>query len=424
MNQEKESKENNREFKAPDENRAPSERELPKEDIGYAVDVNRHYLMDRDLNYIKGFDTEYGGHLQDHKKALSKLAKNENLQNVDPDEYTEALAELAGYVSENHPDWELAGKETEEEKKQKDQHYKSGKSLWMHSMKKIYPEVNGSIADLLSLFEKGIGNAYRQDLTREQIKDLEKNNPQELIKALDEFIFFAQRDLKDSAFFNHFDESDPKIKEQNSAYLEINLRDLYKLQLIRDRLAEKIYGKAQDSPSDVKQIEQLQDQLNSSGKMETPNKEESLESSESKIVSLLESLANEEAKKEFDSRSRGNIFSQQKIPIIDAFISLYPDDKDLGSRLQELVNGIQENAQKLQEQGLQDKSLAFSRSAKESFESLFASEKSALEQAENKEKQRQQLRSKENAGFQGSSFVMPVKTMYLKLMEQIAKELS
>ena len=84
-----------------------------------------------------------------------------------------------------------------------------------------------------------------------------KENPRKLAERIDDALYFCSDSMKSSAFYS-FETDDEEKNKQN---LGEGISSIYKLQLMRDQLTKKVYGREDIAPSEQKEMDEAREKV-------------------------------------------------------------------------------------------------------------------------------------------------------------------
>lgn len=199
--------------------------------------------------------------LDEGKKALLQLAYADNVDAIrssgDFKQVSLPLSELMGVMAENDRQ-SFVEKDSEEYKLVAERQYADAKKVLMESCQKLFPEA-GRTADLRGIVEK-----LKKDLILPQdepkLTGLELLKPQEQLDIIDGVFNRAGKRMATTSF-SAFSSNDSGRKESMQEDLGWSLESMYQLQILRDRSAERVYGRKDITPTEARQIDEAKDQI-------------------------------------------------------------------------------------------------------------------------------------------------------------------
>jgi len=140
-------------------------------------------------------------------------------------------------------------------------------------------------------------------------------------------------------------QDDKEIKQRRGMLAELNLV-MYKMELMRDELQQKVYPRGSTSPYEEGQINAFNRRLNPEVSSEKPLSE---------IELKLNSLLDIEQKSESDP---SKLYVRQIAPVVEAFRTVYPDENLLSRRLTELMDILEEKVKTINVKAILGKDVA------------------------------------------------------------------
>ncbi len=232
-------------------NKNLQENQQPKEDGDYIIAVNQYYRVSFGISYLsKNPENQDEKYLQENKETLLKLANNETLPKIDSVDYAIALSQLAGdigfYEAEKNDfaslhkiplsesdltQWKLILRKLE-----------LATDLWKRIMQKIEPTETSGPSELFTQLGKTVhigeySYDYQSGMTKEDIRSFIDLAPKSLIEHIDNFMFRIQNALREYAKETY--DSD-KHNQEKLGDLDTANKFIYKLQLIKDKLQQKV----------------------------------------------------------------------------------------------------------------------------------------------------------------------------------------
>ncbi len=246
---------------------APEKRETSTIDMAYSSSVAR-YFNRRKSECIAGRenptdeDLQYEQFLSEQQSMLAKVANSRLLEKLQPKDISFALSELAGMMANNNPDY--YGGQDPNSNVDQEKEYLEAKKIFMATCKKMFPEIEPEMSRSVTYTE--VEKLSRLDIPVVSVPmseggELLQKNPKELARRMDG-ILHSSGDVMKSYAFDGFCADDIKETEAIEKKLGTAVMSVYKLQLMRDRLTEKIYGRADMTPSETKQIDEAREKAN------------------------------------------------------------------------------------------------------------------------------------------------------------------
>src|SRR3989344_5185951 len=239
----------------------PSDKKESSIDAAYFSSVSRYFnrrkedwMADRENPSEE--DLQYEQFLSAQQNVLGKVANAKQLEKLQPKDVSFALSELAGMMASN---WEQDPNSTIDEKKE----YLEAKEIFMATCKKMFPEIESEASS--SIFYIEAEKLIRLGISAVSVSMSEggkllKENPKELTKRINNILHTSGDAMKSYAFYGFIAE-DVKETEAMEKKLGMGVISLYKLQLMRDRLTEKIYGRADITPGETRQIDEAREKV-------------------------------------------------------------------------------------------------------------------------------------------------------------------
>lgn len=381
-----------REQPKPDQLRADSEAsakvktpEEPKIDTQYARKAREYF---NNLQEDAKADPEFVEFLAQANKEVSLLSQDRNIEKTQaqPKEVSIALGELAGNMHVNNVVFEerLTGdlkQDAESEKR-----YLETKKLFMETGAKVFLNADSDISKLVTV----LGKFKDLDLvgvfvgfTAAEIQKAARENPREAAKQLDEIIDQAGSVMKTAAW-EAYKVEDPAMAEKNKKQIAIVAEAVYNLQLMRDGLQKKIYGREDLSPSEARKIDTTRQEIKGENKPELTKEEAS-------VVKKVEQLLSEEQADEQRAETKGANFPRSLKPALDAFRDVYKDETAVFQRINSLAKQTADTTKQRLASGLDkgDRLLARNNALDATIAQLTSAERKALQGGADKEFQRQ-----------------------------------
>lgn len=213
--------------------------------------------------------------LNDQKASLEKMSSAKSLEKMQPKNISLALSEIAGNMALHNPESghvnHLYEKSPEFEEPDEKEHLDSEK-VFMESCKKIFPEteaedMSDSIEEILTAIEGLDYGIYTEDLANLDHKKLLQENPAKLLEGINDFLYFTGQMVKWRAFnkFKDFMNNDIREGDDSLDTTEEKLATannaIYKLQLVKNQLIKRIYGREDITPGERKTIDQAKRNL-------------------------------------------------------------------------------------------------------------------------------------------------------------------
>ncbi len=183
--------------------------------------------------------------------SLYRLAKNP--EKIRPEDVSLAISQLAGLMNAySYPIGERISPEEE-------YRYKKAKELFMETVEKIFPDA-GEVKNIATtiiqekkiLEENGVSCPFQH--SSDEASTLLKENPDELLKGLEDAIFQIQDNISKRAFVSF------KESEKGNTELAKASMSLYNLQIARDMLVKRIYSDL-FTPAEIIEIREIKKRL-------------------------------------------------------------------------------------------------------------------------------------------------------------------
>ena len=231
----------------------------------FAGAVSRHFNEKRKVaDLTEAQDTEYFDHdafLAMEQQSLEKLANPATGKEMEPKDVAMAMGDLAGEMAVSNPD--APGNLTGDPKIDGENAAAFGdaKRVFMLAGEKAYQNVTvdtqhfGVDLERTSrLLREGADASFIPEMDPGELQKMYDEDPKALAKKLDE-ILAKSGDLMQMRSRMNFDNKDPKRQEEANAHLAAGGEMLYKMQLMRDGLQEKMYGRKDVTSAEAKQID-------------------------------------------------------------------------------------------------------------------------------------------------------------------------
>ena len=238
-------------------------------DTEYGGLVSKYFNEKRFLAEQTGAEeTELHEHdefLAEQQRSLEKLANPVTAKHLLPRDVALPPADIAGEMTAHNPeDPELRtgdeGADLATEGK-----FRESKKVFMESCEKIFPGVavdtknfGSDLKRTVSRLSREADNELIPDLSDAQIQDLYENDPRALAGRLDELLHKSGDELQLRGRIG-FDNTDPGQRRNISGDLAASTEVYYKLQLMRDALREKIYGRKDVTVEEAEEIDQMRE---------------------------------------------------------------------------------------------------------------------------------------------------------------------
>lgn len=296
--------------------------------------VSRHFNERRKIaDVTDSQDTEYFDHdafLAMEQQSLEKLANPETGAKMRPKDVAMAIGDLAGEMSGRNPD--VPGNVTGDPKADAENAsaYGDAKRVFMLAGEKAFPNVTvdsknfGVDLERTSrLLREESDASFIPEMDPGRLQKMYDEDPKALAGKLDE-ILAKSGDLMRMRSRMNFDNKDPRRQEEENAHLAAGAEMLYKLQLMRDDLQEKMYGRKDVTSAEAKQIDAARDAV--SGKTE---REPAAEEGDEEARAALEALERSTGARAADAAAA-----------IDALKGVWKKDGALAKRLASLAERV------------------------------------------------------------------------------------
>lgn len=261
----------------------------PRIDRRYSDEVSRYFKAARELAFIGAEpseeEEEFEAFLAEQQRTLEKLADPRWAKRVTPKEASLALSELAGSMATDNPETYRTG--DSELDAQNERKYLEAKRLFMESAAKIFPDAKPEFSQLVTLMgqlSESVNLGRETGISDFEVEHLMLENPKKLAEILDHQALDLGHVMMDQARLAYAS----KDRATQETKLATAAEALYKLQLMRDKLQEHIYGRADVTPSEARKIDTIREEFKSKSaeaeKAKVPEtKEQLLKSSKEKF---------------------------------------------------------------------------------------------------------------------------------------------
>jgi hypothetical protein len=345
-------------------------------------------------------DTELFDHdafLAEEQRSLEKLSNPETGARMEPKDVAVALGDLAGSMGSMNP--ELPGNATGEAEtdKETERAYGETKKVFMESAKRVFPSVAVDEKNLGTDLKLTVERLTREvdptarigkdlampELKGEDIERMMESDPRGLASKIDT-ILAETGDLMQMRSRMNFNTGDAAERGE----LAEGARWLYKLQLIRDRLQERMYDGKMVTASAAKEIERLRSGLAGTGEGESAGTEteRGMDDAAEQVLDTVEDAVAEERKLTEAFQKENKPFLPVRARAVEAMRSVWTKDRGLAERLRSLSAKVERMAEmKLAADLPIDRQFAYRASMRELFGELLPAEQRKLEAAAKKE---------------------------------------
>jgi hypothetical protein len=218
-----------------------------------------------DLSFSKDDEKKF---IEESRESLMKLSHPDFAESLPEKDVSLALSELAGVMADNGSD-NLRGNDTEEIKQAIERSYADARKIFMDSCKKMYPSDEQQISvgnlkfEVLNLQKREI-ISDEPEISPSQTMKLFESNPKALAEQIDGILGRVGKKMSADALRAFDDDvvrNGVNVKESNQERLGSGIESVYKLQLMRDKLTEKMYGRKDITPTEIRQIEEARDRV-------------------------------------------------------------------------------------------------------------------------------------------------------------------
>lgn len=241
--------------------------EVSKIDAGYAGAVSSYFNERRRIADLSGAqDTELFDHdafLAEEQRSLEKLANPETAAKMRPKDAAFALGDLAGSMGAKNPErmGNVTGDATKDAAAERE--HSVTRKLFMDSAEKLFPnvtvdggEMGNEVARTAEKLSFEADASFIPDLAPKDIQRMYDENPEALAMKLDE-VLEKTGDLMQTRARMSFDLQDDQRRTEADAHLAAGTEMYYKLQLIRDKLREKQYGRPDITASEQRKVDEM-----------------------------------------------------------------------------------------------------------------------------------------------------------------------
>lgn len=305
-------------------------------DTAYAGAVSKLFNEKRKVaNVTDAQDTQYFDHdafLAMEQQSLEKLANPESARAMKPKDVAMAVGDLAGEMAGSSQD--RAGNRTGDPAidAENGRANAEAKKVFMMAGEKAYPHVAVDTANFgvdlertSRILREEADASFIPDMNPGDLQKMYDEDPKALAKKLD-VILGKSGDLMRMRSRVNFDNKDPKRQEEANAHLAAGGEMFYKMQLMRDQLQEKTYGRKDVTPEEAKQIDASRAAFSG---QEAPKEEEpTADESAKKLVAKAEAV---------DAKDQGS----NPAPALEALRGVWKKPDAFANRLATLAERVQ-----------------------------------------------------------------------------------
>lgn len=257
----------------------PADTNLHKADNQYLREVSMYFsTIRKELPELVEDDSEYGDYLGEVEGELKPLFMNGKLDQarLHPEWVGMGLGELAGVMGKNNPDMFQNVSEDPKENEKRETQYLATKKLFMSTCAKLFPDTQANINTLPLIIEKlekstdFMSETGRLSLL---VNNIDESDPAQIASEIDGILMAGGNTMHTIGFEKVFTAESNEEREKNEKILANAGEALYMLQLIRDELRKKTYGREDITPSETKEIDAIRKEIGQPTKTEeTPEK--------------------------------------------------------------------------------------------------------------------------------------------------------
>lgn len=236
-------------------------------DAAYAGKVSSYFNERRKVAGLTGAqDTELFDHdafLSEEQRSLEKLANPETAAKMRPEDAAFALGDLAGSMSAKNPERKANVTGDVAKDAATESEHAAARKLFMDSAEKLFPNVTVDGEDMGNEVTRTAERlsfeadaSFIPDLAPKDVQRMYDENPEALAEKLDE-VLEKTGDLMQTRARMSFDLQDDKRRAEADAHLAAGTEMYYKLQLIRDKLREKQYGRPDIPASEQRKVDEM-----------------------------------------------------------------------------------------------------------------------------------------------------------------------
>lgn len=305
-------------------------------DTAYAGAVSKLFNEKRKVaNVTDSQDTQYFDHdafLAMEQQSLEKLANPESAKAMKPKDVAMAVGDLAGEMAGSSQD--RAGNRTGDPAidAENGRANAEAKKVFMMAGEKAYPHVTIDTGNFgvdlertARILREEADASFIPDMNPGDLQKMYDEDPKALAKKLD-VILGKSGDLMRMRSRVNFDNKDPKRQEEANAHLAAGGEMFYKLQLMRDQLQEKTYGRKDVTPEEARQIDASRAAF--AGQEAPKDEEPTADESAKKLVAKAEAA---------DAKEPG----KNPAPALEALRSVWKKPDAFANRLATLAERVQ-----------------------------------------------------------------------------------
>jgi hypothetical protein len=406
-------------------------------DSAYAGEVSKFFNEKRRLAELTDaedtslFDHENFVAMQ--QMSLEKLANPKTAREMKPRDAALALADLAGTMAGRNLEIEANVTGDPAIDQASEAEHAQAKKIFMDSCEKLYPNVTVDKKDFgndLKRTVDGLSQAavapLPPDISGEELDRMAEERPQELAKRLDTILHDTGDALQDRSRIS-FDVEDEQRRKEAGGHLAAGTEMFYKLQLFRDELQERMYGRKDVTKSEAEAIDKMRNAFsgeNAEGGQPDEGKEKPAEMTgkEKETGLAVDSAVEQEEKQLEEAEKEGKSVLRTVGPASEALQGIWKKDKALVGRLDLLAERI-DNMTKLKLQADQqiEPSFAYRLSMRQIFGELLPAESDALKAAARQESERRHKLAEEK-GDKDLEKPVSAERLFIDLMSVLVRD--
>ncbi len=404
-------------------------------DTAYGGLVSKYFNEKRAVaDVTESEDTElfdYDSYLAMEQQGLEKLANPAAARELQPRDVAMPLADLAGTMSSRNPEAAANATGNPEFDAQSQSEYGQAKKVFMESCARAFPAVTVNEKDLggelkrtAERLTRSADSADSAGLPVEDIDELLENDPRELARRLDEVLHQSGELLQMRSRIN-FDNEDGQKRDQASGHLAGGVEIFYKLQLLRDSLREKMYGRKDVTKKEADEIDKMRAAFgggtaeSGTAEVKAEQPEKGAASDKHDVLDAANAAAAEEKAAGAEAEKNGQPREETKGPALEALRGAWKKDGPLAGRLDSLA----ERARKLADLKVAaDENIGPERAMRYSLRQLYGEilpvEKKTLEAAARQEADRR----RQAADKEAPEHAVSPEHLFIELIGELAKE--